>query len=1096
VVNGSGSRGAASAVYIDGVPFVRAGGNGDPRYVWSAISVDAIDQFQVQTTGYPAIYEGQGIMNYTVKAGGAMYHGSVYEFFRNTVLDTWGWFGKAPVLNSAGQLVQVKPIEHSNEYGINVSGPLIPLGAWKEKVFYYGNYTGFRYSSAFPTPLTFPTPAQQGGDFSAIGVNIYDPLSQTSCTAHSSNGFCRYQYGYGPPVSGTGANGSPTLTGAPLNVIPSSEFSTVAVNMQQFLPKTGISTALQNNFVSPNATGLTNWSMTHRLDYVIGPKDTFTVIAAIGRQASSNPVGQTTAGRNVGPVPYNYGQTYAPKTAVGILEETHVFSPHILNAVKWGYARYNGPTFNPNQAPSYAATAMGMSGLPAGQAQQTFPIVTWAGTDPPTNWGGTTANVTLAENYTALDNLQWTVGKHSFTFGGQVAWLLYNTISATGGTTPITFANAVTETAGFAKSGAYTVASGTGLSYASFLVGEIDKGSLTDYSLHPEYGARFRAISPYFQDNWKLTSKLTLDYGLRYDYFPSITEVNNMESFFNPYLTNPITGLNGALEFTGTGANTCNCSTPVQSHPKNYGPRLGLAYALGSKTVIRSSWGIMFTHGDAVGGLASTLGTLGFSTAPSFSSTNDLSTMPLTGTNGAVPAYTAATGTASGPSFGTGYTKTTGYTGTPSSINYDDPYLGGRAPEYENWSFGIQRQVTNAMAVTATYVGSQGHFLQLDSNNARGVWANALDPRYLYLGARLADTGSTTPTVTTDCTTYSLACTGLSNYYASGALSGLLKPFPFNTISDSFGYIGNANYHGVQVMANMRAWHGLTFNANYAFSRAIDDAGTFRTGYPIPAGTIANNPNSYPVDRYERTVSTTNQPQHFVATAVWDWPLGKSILGENNIERAVLGGFKFSGIYQAYSGSPLAITGSSCQTNPADITCEPTLNANFTGSARQNGKWGKGVNYTNYNDPTNAGSYFIVPSIGGTVGGTPTSVSGPFIAPVANIPGVPTSGTGAQSSLLGGVLAPAYTFGNSPRTAPYNIYGPGNYQLDLAMVRSFPLHITATSKLDFRAEWYNVTNHTLFGVASTAVGNSSFGQVTQSSIANRKAAQFSARIEF
>jgi len=94
----------------------------------------------------------------------------------------------------------------------------------------------------------------------------------------------------------------------------------------------------------------------------------------------------------------------------------------------------------------------------------------------------------------------------------------------------------------------------------------------------------------------------------------------------------------------------------------------------------------------------------------------------LAGGSGAVPTYTPATGTASGPSFGTGYTKTTGYTAAPSSITYDDPYLGGRAPEYINWSFGLQRQVTNAMAITATYVGSEGHFLQLDSYNARGYW--------------------------------------------------------------------------------------------------------------------------------------------------------------------------------------------------------------------------------------------------------------------------------------------------------------------------------------------------------------------------------------
>jgi hypothetical protein len=97
---------------------------------------------------------------------------------------------------------------------------------------------------------------------------------------------------------------------------------------------------------------------------------------------------------------------------------------------------------------------------------------------------------------------------------------------------------------------------------------------------------------------------------------------------------------------------------------------------------------------------------------------------------------------------------------------------------------------------------------------------------------------------------------------------------------------------------------------------------------------------------------------------------------------------------------------------------------------------------------------------------------------------------------VAGGPAPSYTFGNAPRTAPYGLTGPGNFQLDLAVVRTFPLHITKTSALDFRAEMYNVTNHTQFAVASTVVGNAAFGQVTASSVANRKIAQFSARIEF
>lgn len=206
-----------------------------------------------------------------------------------------------------------------------------------------------------------------------------------------------------------------------------------------------------------------------------------------------------------------------------------------------------------------------------------------------------------------------------------------------------------------------------------------------------------------------------------------------------------------------------------------------------------------------------------------------------------------------------------------------------------------------------------------------------------------------------------------------------------------------------------------------------------------------------------------------------------------------MGGFSFSGVFQAYSGSPLAVTGSSCQTNQADSTCNPTLNPNFSGVARQNGKWGKGQTWATYNATTAAttttaagptpASTYIVPSAGSQT----VAPTGPFINPVA-----PTG----QKSILSTGGGYDYTFGDAARTAPYNLVGPGNYQLDLALVRSFPLHLGESTKLDFRAEWYNVTNHTLFAVASTAVGNANFGQVTQTGNLNRKSAQFSARISF
>jgi hypothetical protein len=282
----------------------------------------------------------------------------------------------------------------------------------------------------------------------------------------------------------------------------------------------------------------------------------------------------------------------------------------------------------------------------------------------------------------------------------------------------------------------------------------------------------------------------------------------------------------------------------------------------------------------------------------------------------------------------------------------------------------------------------------------------------------------------------------------------------------------------LQATINMRPAHGLTFMANYTWSKSIDDGGTFRTGYPIPAGTIAGEPNvSWKADRIERSASTTNQPQHIVVTGVYNLPFGRTVLAHNAVERAILGGFKLSEVFQAFSGSPMAVTGSSCQTNPAQGTCYANYNPNFSGSVRQNGKWGQGVTAAEIaGAPGTVDPLYIVPSAG-----TAAAPTGPFIAPTL----ISTSS-----------FTPAYTFANGARTAPYGLYSPGNYDLDLALVRSFPLHFTEAASFDFRAEMYNVTNHTWFSPVSAQVGNAGFGEVTINAYQIRKAVQLSARLNF
>jgi len=1052
VVNGSGSRGAVSAIYINGIPFTSTQGMGDPRFMWSAISVEAVDQFQIQTTGYPALYEGQGVQNYSIKSGTNTYHGSVYDFIRNTAFDTWGFF--APAFNNPYAGHPTKPTEHQNEYGIVLSGPII-----HNKLFYFGNYSGYRYTVG-PKPVyqTQPTMAMRGlngtaADFSAAGVNIYDPRS-TVCNAGAT--ICtRSQFGPSDPVAPSSA----------ANVIPASLLSTAAKNIQSFIPA-NTNANLTNNYLAGYKWGLSNWSTTHRLDYNIGSKNVLSLIVAQGRQASTVPVGQSTTGRNLGPIPINFGQAYAPKTTVIVLQDAYTITPHIVNQFNYGFARYNSTTFNTDRGSAYGASTLGISGLPAGQAQDAFPAVTFSGTDAPTTLANEPGSKLVANAYIAVDNVQWIVRNHLITIGGQIDWLQYENTPYSTGTSPLTLANAVTETSNFNANASTTITT-TGLAYASFLTGAVDKQSLTQNSV-VETGGRFRPISPYIQDTWRATKKLTIDAGLRWDYFPSYREAHDRMSFLNPTAINPTTGNLGALEFAGSaaGAASCNCHTNINKHLGNFGPRLGVAYSLDSKTVVRASYGVMFTHGNAVGGgngSKTGTGTLGLSANPanSFVQTITGGSPSTQFLDAGFQAYTAPPFLNAG--YGTGF-----YTGvtTAQGITYGDPYLGSRAPEYVNWSFGFQRQLTSTIVASVTYVGSEGHFVQEDTVNGRGQYINQLNPVFLAAGATLSS--KATPTNINTALTAAGVAVGQTNYYSTfdqtQTVAKALLAFPqYSSVSDIDGNYANTNYNALQIVVNKRTTHGLTFMGHYTYSKAIDDGGAFRSGWDIPAAYTANH-QVWDHMRIERSESTSSQRQHAVLTGVYALPFGSGRLGGGNAyTRSILSGFNFSGIFQANSGSPLPITASSCGTNASSGTCLPSMNPAFTGRARINGSWGQGV--------------------------TAADVSKRFIDPNAFIL---TPSTAA---------APLYS--NAPRTAPYKIFGPGNYDLDLSLRRIFALH-AFNSKLTIQADLYNVTNHTQFLVSTGsnsstyyqgATSPGAFGQVISQANLPRQA-QFSARIEF
>ena len=314
IVNGGGSRGAVSAIYINGVPITSVAGEGDPRFVWTSMAVDAINQFQVQTVGYSAIYEGQGVQNYIVKNGTNQIHGVIYDYFRNTALDTWG-FTK---VNNPLTGLPAKPTERQNEYGLFAGFPII-----KDKLFVFGGYEGYRYNRQVPNQQqTIPTEAMRAGNFTqqfgTATASLYDPNS-TVCSAVANGGCTAYSRAFFRGM----LNGVPTL-----NVIPASRFSPIAVKMQSFLPaSTGL---LTNNYVTNYTTGLSNWTTTNRVDYTITPKQSASVVIAFGRQSTTAPSavvvssGGTTNGL---PPPYISTQQFAPKTKVILFEHTYAHHP-------------------------------------------------------------------------------------------------------------------------------------------------------------------------------------------------------------------------------------------------------------------------------------------------------------------------------------------------------------------------------------------------------------------------------------------------------------------------------------------------------------------------------------------------------------------------------------------------------------------------------------------------------------------------------------------------------------------------------------------------------------------------------------------------
>jgi Carboxypeptidase regulatory-like domain/TonB dependent receptor len=983
----NGARAETNELYLEGIAMTFPNQQGDTRDLALGVSVEAVEQFQVEVNGQKAAFQGQGFHNYVLKSGTNRFHGAGYEYFRNTTLDARGFFSP------------IKPADHQNEFGGSVGGPIK-----KDKIFFFGNYSGYRFNTASnPALITIPSLAERNGDFSALPAVIYDPTTQVC-----NGAICSKQ-----PFAG--------------NILPANRLSSVAKSFQSYLPNPTNSNFTQN-FLGSLPRVITNDNVTAKVDANLSDKNRLYIVFVRAKWATDYTGNLTPTGTAL-PLPY----TASPGTVVEVptiaqIHHTYLLKPSWLNTFSFGVTRIWIPIASTTKDFKYPDKA-GLTGMPAsGQGHDGFPTISFAGTNAPNAWGGTPFDE-AENNYTLNDNVSWVHGKHSVLFGFQVQKLEDNQASPSGGTAA-SFSFSNNQTAGYNAGG--TLLATTGNAYASYMLGAVSSASMTNNNV-VEVGARFWGYSAFVQDDFKLARNLIVNYGVRWDVFGPYRENHDRVSYMDPNLPNPQAGGRpGALVYHSYGG--------IKTHYGNFAPKLGVAYSLDPKTVIRAGFVMNYSHGTAgvSGNGGGGFGRSGYNVATPYNATT--TGLEAFYWDKGVPPPVAQPLLLT-PGFGAGFT-TENATSTTSG-NFLDQNLSAKPPYYLNWSFGVQRELPSAITVGASYSASAGHFIS--GGPTAALWTNSIDKKYLALGSLLA-AASTPANIAAARAIFPEIAIPFSNFASSAPINQLLKPFPqYSGVSCYSCDLGNSTYNSLQITATKRFSRGFTFQIGYTFSKELDDV---PNGGQL--GTVGGARDPYNA-KLDKGLGAIDHRHLFHAVFVYDLPFGKGHqLGAGNaIVRGIVGGWQLSGILTYTSGAPLSVSGSGCTVTGVSSTCIASYNPAFTGkSVRINGDYGSG----NALAP-NAAVYFDKSA---------------FINP-----------------------AP-YTFGNLPRSAPFGMFAPPYANLDATIRREFA--IRESVRLSIAMDAFNATNYVAFAAPATNIDSANFGQVATSNFARKL--QLNARITF
>ncbi|MBZ5514533.1 MAG: TonB-dependent receptor [Acidobacteriia bacterium] len=947
----NGGQTMSTESFIDGAAFGYVNGHNETHE--STPPIEAIAEMRVDTGSFSAQYghTSGGFIEYTTKSGTNEFHGSVYEYVGNRSLNARGFFvpDRVPFQN--------------NSYGVTAGGPVVIPGVYngKGKTFVFGNLdiTNLRTGTGQDFSESVPTLLFKQGNFSedlayekgaatdpsgqvatdALGRPIYageifNPGTIRTVTAGqvdpgnpaagvASTG--KVATGSGPVRDGYGYDRLTGLPTATANIIPADDplRSQIAALINPKVPdpqRAGVGlNHLGTAFGDPNGK-LDPKTFLLRVDHSVSTNfKLYSTWFQNSRPAIRNCNGPQGCITEFDPIKTpekntNYiGPGFYQRISVRNLHQQFdwVIKPNLFNHATVAYDRWymggNGLSDNVGWTQLLGLKQSNGAYIPlygADGKKGSFPSLGFSGFNPYSGYGtGWVGGFEATNRWQFLDDISWIKGKHTIKAGyeyrhhqtPQHGWGR-NTVGS------YNFNN--DQTAGFDSKG--SLLQTTGDPYASFLLGQVNDANFVvfeDTTYYEAYTAGF------VNDEIKVTPKLSINIGLRYDYMFARHEAHDRYSTFDASTPNPDAGgIPGALIFAGTGPGRTGSRTFETPETDNWGPRFGFAYRLTNKDVIRGGYGmyygsISFNYSAPGGypdqGIAATYNTASNTTS------------------GRYPGYYWDVGT-SCPAYLTGSGVSCGFPvadvnfpplltqsangGNPRGVHPDSLNL----PRYANWSFTYQRQINDNTSWELSYIGNRGTRLPMNGQ-AMGLQDNMMDPKYLSLGA------SALGAPITDATSQALAPIqalpsfgGVHLPYAgfAGNVTQALRPFPqYQEVIWRSGFPGGSSvYHSLQTKLERRFANGLQFRVAYTWSKLINNGA--ENG--LIWGAVIQNPVN---DRAERGLSADDVPHTLILAYTYALPFGKGKRWANvgGVANQIIGGWNVAGIHRYTSGRPMNI---------------------------------------------------------------------------------------------------------------------------------------------------------------------------------------------